>query len=372
MNTPHLEESFQREMEKIRSELLTMAALTDRALQQCMDALKRRDRQLAYAVILRDQFIDEREKGIDKLCLEFLVRQQPVGQPLRSAYAALKISLELERVGDYAESIARQIVKLVSMGVDYSGDQFAQIADAATQMVRDAIRAYVESDAELARSVIHREETVDLMKRQLNKRFIELFQEGRFSLEAFNALTTISRRYERVSDQARNISMETLYVCTGQFAKHSGAGTFRILFVDDAGTGAAQMAEAIGTAMNQPRFVFTGVSLEPQPIAPAAAALLQARGIDASRLVPRALNQVEDLDGYKVVVFLASSARKAFPQRAQKGVYLEWFLDAAAGGPALTVDTETGAKDVHAYLNGHIRDLVDAVLGSDQLKLEGV
>ena len=74
-----LEESLERDIERIRQQVLEMSALAERALRDCVEALSDGNRQRAYAVILRDQYIDEKEKEIDRLCLEFLVRQQPVG-----------------------------------------------------------------------------------------------------------------------------------------------------------------------------------------------------------------------------------------------------------------------------------------------------
>ncbi|MFI4943103.1 MAG: phosphate signaling complex PhoU family protein, partial [Burkholderiales bacterium] len=110
-----LEESLERDIERIRQQVLEMEALAERALKDCVAALQEGNRQQAYAVILRDQYIDEKEKEIDRLCLEFLVRQQPVGLHLRLAYSTIKINLELERVGDYAESVARQILSLSNL-----------------------------------------------------------------------------------------------------------------------------------------------------------------------------------------------------------------------------------------------------------------
>ena len=110
-----LEESLERDIDRIRQQVLEMSALAERALRDCVEALTDGNRQRAYAVILRDQYIDEKEKEIDRLCLEFLVRQQPVGVHLRLAYSTIKINLELERVGDYAESIARQLLRLSSL-----------------------------------------------------------------------------------------------------------------------------------------------------------------------------------------------------------------------------------------------------------------
>ena len=109
----HYEETLQRDIERIRAKVRQMGALAEAALKTCMKALAERNRQLAYSVIVRDQRIDELEKEIDRLCLEFIVRQQPVAGTLRFAYAAIKINSELERVGDYAESMARQILMLL-------------------------------------------------------------------------------------------------------------------------------------------------------------------------------------------------------------------------------------------------------------------
>ena len=103
---------MQQDVDRIRAKVTEMSALTEKALETCVKALTERSRQLAYAVILRDRYIDEMEKEIDRLCLEFLVRQQPVASLLRFAYATIKINSELEEVGDLAETIARQILKL--------------------------------------------------------------------------------------------------------------------------------------------------------------------------------------------------------------------------------------------------------------------
>src|SRR3982750_4775301 len=115
----HYEESLQRDIDRIRRKVTERGALAEHALRSCLRALSERNRQLAYSVILRDQRIDELEKEIDRLCLEFIVRQQPVAGTLRFAYAAIKINLELERVGDYAESMARSILNLSDMDAQF-------------------------------------------------------------------------------------------------------------------------------------------------------------------------------------------------------------------------------------------------------------
>ena len=138
-----LELSLERDIDRIRQQLLEMSDLAERALRDCVEALTGGNRQRAYAVILRDQLIDEKEKEIDRLCLEFLVRQQPVGIHLRLAYSAIKVNLELERVGDYAESIARQILRLGDLpeAPEPLRRRLVEMADIAIPMLHDAIQA---------------------------------------------------------------------------------------------------------------------------------------------------------------------------------------------------------------------------------------
>ena len=135
-----------------------MGSLAEAALKTSMRALAERNRQTAYSVIVRDQRIDELEKEIDRLCLEFIVRQQPVAGTLRFAYATIKINSELERVGDYAESIARQVVILGSQEFDLPTERFSEIAGRAIPMLHAAIEAFLSQDAALARRAMEAEE----------------------------------------------------------------------------------------------------------------------------------------------------------------------------------------------------------------------
>src|SRR5579863_8753166 len=108
-----------------------MLALDEQALTRAFTAFARRDRQLAYSVILRDQDVDALDTELDRLCLEFIVRHQPAASHLRFVYAASKIVNLLERVGDYAESIARQVLLISSQQYEVPTEKFNQIANLA-------------------------------------------------------------------------------------------------------------------------------------------------------------------------------------------------------------------------------------------------
>jgi phosphate transport system protein len=220
--TTHLEALLQQDLERIRLKVVEMGGLAESAIRASIRAVLEKDRQLAFAVILRDQYIDQAEKQLDKLCLQFLVRYQPAASLLRLAYATIKVNLELERVGDYAESIARQALKLTDVDAPLPFDRLQQVGNLAVPMLHDAVEAFVRQDADLARKTIEGDEAVDLLRDTLTKDLTLSYKEGRLPFAALTPLITVARRLERVSDQARNIGMETLYMCTGELAKHPG------------------------------------------------------------------------------------------------------------------------------------------------------
>src|SRR3954462_10482741 len=127
----HYETSLQRDLDRLSARLTEMAGRTEQSLRDVLTALMTCDRQLAYSIIRRDTFIDALDREIDRLCLEFIIRQQPVGFHLRFAAAVIKVNLDLERVGDYARSIAKQVLKLSSMGHPPVPESYRQIADRA-------------------------------------------------------------------------------------------------------------------------------------------------------------------------------------------------------------------------------------------------
>src|SRR5262245_34093958 len=208
----YYEASLQRDLDRIRAKVSEMAGQGEQALRDCLKALLERNRTLAYAVILGDQRIDELEKELDRLCLEFLVRQQPVAGLLRFAYATIRINLDLERVRDYAEAIARQILKLPWMDVAVPFERFEGIAHRSMPMLHDAVKSLVEQSPELARKTMATEEAVDALKSRLNADLMKLSRASQIPFEALNALMMIARHFERVSDQARNICIEVLYM----------------------------------------------------------------------------------------------------------------------------------------------------------------
>jgi phosphate transport system protein len=357
----HLEESLQREIDRIRDHIGAMAGLAEQALRDCVRALEEANRQVAYTVILRDQRVDELEKETDRLCLEFLVRQQPVAGHLRFVYAAIRLNLELERIGDYAESIARMILRLIDQKVPTPTKRFVDMADLAIPMLRDAVKAFLTQDPELAKKTMAVEDAVDVQRWDLHAEILRSVQEGRVPIEALSPLSTIAYRFERVSDQAKNICQDTIYMCTGQYAKHLGSEVFRLLFVDQHNSCRSQMAEAIASSLRLDNFLFASAGLDPQPIDEYTRNFLQRKGHDVSRKLPKRVEQVPNADHIHIIVGLDKTAQRVLPPPPRKVVYIDWALADPSKTRGTPAEIEAAYEEAYRFLETQIHDLIEAV-----------
>ncbi len=360
--TTHYEEHLQRDIDLIRSKVSAMAQLADRALRDSLTALLDKNLTLAYSVILRDQYIDELEKEVDRLCLEFLVRQQPVAGHLRFAYATIKINLELERIGDYAESISRQVLKVSSVHDKLPLDDFRALAGISIPMLRDAMRAFIEQDVALAREAMVEEDKADVLRGKLDVELLGLFQSGAIPISALNPLQTIARRFERVADQAKNICEETLYMCTGEYIKHKGAEVLRILFVDENNSCRSQMAEAIANSLVTQGIVFSSAGLESRALDWRTVEFLKEKGIEIAQQKSKSISQIPNIDHYHVIIALAKNARKVFPPAPTKTVALDWAVEDPSTRPGSLADVRDAYEQTFEYINTHVRELVQALV----------
>jgi len=364
--TTHLEATLQRDIDLIRGKIQDMARACEQALTTCLKALQESNRQLAYSVILRDRHIDELEKQVDRLCLEFIIRQQPVAGHLRFVYSTIKINAELERIGDYAESIARQILQLAKYDLKAFHPQFVEIANLSIPMLHTAVQAFIEQNADVARKTMAIEDEVDVLRHKINAALLKAHSESKIPLEALTPLLTVARRLERVSDQAKNICEEVLYVCTGESYKHQGTEATRILFVDQTNSSASQMAEAIANSLGQPKLVFTSAGIDPKPVDPALVEFLKQKGIEMRRAASKSIDQIPNLEHYQVIVALDPEVKKALPELPNKLVMLEWAVKDPATSAGSPADLKAAYETTYRFIHEHITDLSEAILGDNE------
>ena len=177
----------------------------------------------------------------------------------------------------------------------------------------------------------------------------------------------IARRLERVSDQARNIGMETLYMCTGEIAKHPGSDVFKVLFVDEHNACRSLMAEAIGTALQEPGFVFSSAGLDPLPLQRRDhRASWPSKGFDVTRAVPRALTQRRQ--------HRPRGRHRAARARGQAAPSPAARATRCCSTGRRRPDRRTGTRprcarryeQAYAFIEAQIRDLVSAIRDSNR------
>jgi phosphate transport system protein len=359
----HLEERMQHDLHALRRKLRTMADLVLRSLEEALTAIAERDRKMAYQVVLRDNRIDVLERHIDRLCQEFLVRHMPVAGHLRLVLAVAKVTSELERIGDYAEAIARRAVGLSERQELPERARILEMASFALQMLRQAIQAFLEGDVELATGVFGKDRQVD----QMNKAIFESLAhppEIERDFTARFALLGLVNRIERVADRACNIAEETVYMVRAEVIKHLPRHDIRVLFLCDHNACRSQMAEAIGRQISPGHFLFQSAGTAPEPLDPGAVKFMASKGIDISRQRPKGLNDVGRVEDFNVVVTLSHHAEEQCPQVPYGAIELNWEIEDPSKLEGTPEEKEAAYARVYEELNGKIQELIEGLLGA--------
>jgi phosphate transport system protein len=368
--TVRLEAMLQHDIDLIRDKLRQMGTMDERALTRAMQAFVKRDRQLAYSVILHDQDVDALETEIDRLCLEFFVRHQPAAGHLRFVYSASKVVTELERVGDYAESIARQVLMVSSMPFDGPTGKFNELANVAIPMLHNAVQAFVDKNSDLARATMAIEPQVDRMRDSLTAELVEARARHQLPLDALAPLIKVARRLERVSDQATNICEQAIYFATGEYFRHLRREGFRVVFVDENNGCLSLIAEAIGNRLGEGRFSFGSAGISAGPVDPQTIWFLAEKGIDISHRPSLSVEQIPQLDYTHVIVALSPEADKVLPQqKPAKALRLEWSVPDPSKTQGNREEVRAEYERVYQTLYHHVSDLINAILGDGQNSL---
>lgn len=364
MTTPLLEEVIERDLQEIRDELQKMARLVVRGLKDATQALQSRDRRLAYSVILGDNRIDVLEGHVDQLCQEFLIRHMPVAGQLRFVIAATKVNSELERMGDYADAIARRTVALVNVSELPTTERLFEMAEVAIAMVEEATAAFIDEDPERAQKALDREAAVD----ELNH---DLFQElahpdrGESDLTTRFALLGVLNRFERVADRACNVAEDAIYAVRGEVVRHRPRTEQRVLLLSKQDSTLGPMAEAMAQKRAPLMYSFTSAGLEPGDIDTRMVAFMAKRGIEVARNRSRSLEEVGKLDDFQVVVLLSKQAEDACPQLPYKTVALTWELPDPSIVEGTPAEVDAAYSRAFAEIDTKLGDLLHALLGDN-------
>ncbi len=201
---------FDKQLSHLNAELITMGALCEDAISAAAEYLLENDSSLKETVFESDRQIDQKERDIENLCMKLLLQQQPVARDLRTVSSALKMISDMERIGDQASDIA-EMVCFVNSACLTGKVHIADMAKATIKMVTQSVDSFVKSDADLARSAIALDDTVDNLFLKVKGELIESVKEGQSDAEALIDLLMIAKYFERIGDHAENIAQWVIY-----------------------------------------------------------------------------------------------------------------------------------------------------------------
>ncbi|MBK5947260.1 phosphate transport system regulatory protein PhoU [Rhodobacter veldkampii DSM 11550] len=215
--THHITLAFDRDLEKVQALVVKMGGMVEAAILDAALALESRDEDLAEQVRLRDKAIDALEEQINTEAARLIALRAPTASDLRMTLSVMKIAASLERVGDYAKNMAKRSHVLAHMApIAGSGGAIRRMARAVEAMLKDALDAYINRDAQLAADVRARDLEVDQMYNALFREFLTYMLEDPRNITACMHLHFIAKNVERMGDHATSIAEQVIYLVTGE------------------------------------------------------------------------------------------------------------------------------------------------------------
>ena len=213
---------FQEELDQLKSMLVGMAGLAEEAVQLSVEALLERDAEKAALVVENDRRIDDLEVQVDNQAMSLLALQQPMARDLRLITMAMKISNDLERVGDHAVNIAEMLTYLIEAPPFPVLPEIEEMQRAATTMLSSSLDAFIRADARLARDVLQQDDRVDDLHENNFRILLTHMMEDPRKITGGMDLLLISGNIERIADLATNIAEDVVYLVEGRSIKHLG------------------------------------------------------------------------------------------------------------------------------------------------------
>jgi phosphate transport system protein len=212
---------FQEELDHLKESILAMGGLAEDRVQVAVDALVSGDRNRLDGVLKGDEPVNQLHVAIDAMAFKLLALHQPMASDLRVIVAALKISSDLERIGDMAVNIAEAAHRYLARPPVKPLLDLPRMATIAQAMLRDALDAFVKRDVALARSVLERDDSLDALKTQIFRELLTYMLQNPATIEGSLDLILVSRHLERIGDHATNIAEDVIFVVSARDVRHT-------------------------------------------------------------------------------------------------------------------------------------------------------
>jgi len=208
--------AFHKKLRQIQDEILVMGSMVEKAIEQSVDALKDRDLDLANRIIKDDRNINRKRYEIEERCIQLIATQQPMAGDLRNIICILNIITELERIGDYAEGIAKIVVMIGDEPPLKPLIDIPRMAEKTTDMLRRSLNALVNHDAEAARQIATEDNEVDDLYNQVFRELLSFMIEDPKTITRATRLVWVAHNLERSADRVTNICERVVFFVTGK------------------------------------------------------------------------------------------------------------------------------------------------------------
>ena len=207
---------FEKQLAEVQEDMLVMAGMVQEAIAQGVEALKTRNVEQARRVIANDVEINNKRYETEDKCIELISLQAPLASDLRTIIAVLHITVDLERMGDHAEGIARIVLMLADEAPLKPYIDIPRMAQIAIEMMEGALEAYKQRDTALARRIIDRDDEVDQLYDQLYHELLMFMIEERGTIQRATYLIWVAHNLERIADRVTNICERVVYLVEGK------------------------------------------------------------------------------------------------------------------------------------------------------------
>jgi len=214
--TEHTVRAFDEQLKQLKNLIVQMGGLAEAELENAMLALTRRDTALAQATVGSDSRLDQLEQEVSALAVRMLALRQPMATDLREIVSALKISSDLERMGDYAANVAKRSIALSQLPAVRAAGSIPRMARLVQVIIKDVLDSYVERDTERAIEAWSRDEEVDEMYTSIFRELLTYMMEDTRTISACTHLLFVAKNIERIGDHATNIAEIVHFLVLGR------------------------------------------------------------------------------------------------------------------------------------------------------------
>jgi phosphate transport system protein len=217
MDTEHIVRSYDDELNHLQHMIAEMGGLAEMQLARAISALTKFDAEAASEIVATDERIDVLDDEIDEFAVRLIAKRQPMASDLRTIITGLKVSTNLERIGDYAKNIAKRTMTIsASPGLRGPIATIARMADLVQDMIKNALDAYIARDADKADDVCKRDQEVDQIHSALFRELLTYMMEDPRNITACTHLLFIAKNIERIGDHVTNVAEQVHYMVHGE------------------------------------------------------------------------------------------------------------------------------------------------------------